>query len=158
MGIKKGPHHSMRTLTNPHKQRLIMRPGRLFFVQRNKMNWGKEFCVLQGWQGIFAFCDQVRTGYSSLLQSLATQKSLIKHGTRKAVLSFVRDEKQHENKMRAVAFIAIGVALIIFGYDDYNASVAHVFTSPPTDGALWLFIGGLIASITGIFNLTADRS
>ena len=63
------------------------------------------------------------------------------------------------NKTLATAFLAIGVALMIFGYDAYNSnasSLFHAVSGTPSDQALWLVIGGLLAGITGVFGLTSD--
>jgi hypothetical protein len=63
------------------------------------------------------------------------------------------------NKTLAFAFLAAGVALLVFGYDAYTStasSISIAVTGAPTDQAVWFVIGGLLAAITGIFGLTGD--
>jgi hypothetical protein len=65
------------------------------------------------------------------------------------------------NKIVALAFVVIGVILIIFGGDAYVSTVGGVsraLTGAPSDTAVWLLIAGLLAAITGIFGFTGDHS
>ena len=60
------------------------------------------------------------------------------------------------NKLLSVAFLAVGILLIIFGVSATNAfssDVSRFFTGAPTDKAIWMLIGGIVAAIVGLFGL-----
>jgi hypothetical protein len=64
-------------------------------------------------------------------------------------------------KAMALMFIAVGLVLIIFGGNDYLATVggfSRAFSGVPSDTAVWLLIAGLLAAITGIFGATGGHS
>jgi uncharacterized membrane protein len=52
-----------------------------------------------------------------------------------------------------IIFIAVGVALLIWGHDISNSlgsQVQQVFTGAPTDRAMYFYIGGIVLVILGI--------
>ena len=60
------------------------------------------------------------------------------------------------NKLLSVAFLAVGILLIIFGVNATNAfssDVSRFFTGAPTDKAIWMLIGGIVAAVVGLFGL-----
>jgi len=60
------------------------------------------------------------------------------------------------NKGMAVALLIAGVILLVFGLNAYHSAssdVSRFFTGAPTDKALWLLIGGVIAGIIGVSGL-----
>ena len=60
------------------------------------------------------------------------------------------------NKGMSVAFLAIGILLIILGVsasESFNSDVSRFFTGSPTNKAVWLLIGGIAATIVGLFGL-----
>ena len=60
------------------------------------------------------------------------------------------------NKGMSAALLVAGVILLIFGLNAYHSAssdVSRFFTGAPTDKALWLLIGGSIASIIGLLGL-----
>jgi hypothetical protein len=60
------------------------------------------------------------------------------------------------NKGISVAFLIIGVILLVFGLNAYHSAssdVSRFFTGAPTDKALWLLIGGVLSGIAGFFGL-----
>ena len=66
-------------------------------------------------------------------------------------------------KNRAVNIALVGVAVILFvmGYQDLHSAASNIsrlITGAPTDGAVWLLIGGALAAITAIFGFSADHS
>ena len=57
------------------------------------------------------------------------------------------------NKILALALLGGGVALIIFGVkatNSFSSDVSRFFTGSPTDKAVWMLIGGIIAAIAGV--------
>ena len=60
------------------------------------------------------------------------------------------------NKSISVALLVVGVILLILGLNAYHSTssdVSRFFTGAPTDKALWLLIGGVVAGILGFLNL-----
>ncbi len=60
------------------------------------------------------------------------------------------------NKSMSVALLVVGVILLVFGFDAYHSAssdVSRFFTGTPTDKALWLIIGGVVAGIFGFLGL-----
>ena len=60
------------------------------------------------------------------------------------------------DKGMSVALLVIGVILLVFGLNAYHSAssdVSRFFTGAPTDKALWLLIGGVVASIVGFLGL-----
>lgn len=54
----------------------------------------------------------------------------------------------------SVALLVVGIVLIVFGIsalESFSSDVSRFFTGSPTNKAVWLLIGGLIAAITGLF-------
>jgi len=61
------------------------------------------------------------------------------------------------NKIVSLALLVVGVALIIFGIQATNSlssDVSRFFTGSPTDKAVWMLIGGAVASVAGLVGLT----
>jgi uncharacterized membrane-anchored protein len=60
------------------------------------------------------------------------------------------------NQGLSVALLVIGVVLLVFGVNAYHSAssdVSRFFTGAPTDKALWLLIGGVVAGIAGFSGL-----
>jgi hypothetical protein len=60
------------------------------------------------------------------------------------------------NKGTAIAFLVVGIVLLIFGYDAYHSAssgVSQVVTGAPSAKAIWLLVGGAIAAIIGGISL-----
>ena len=56
-------------------------------------------------------------------------------------------------KSIAVALIAVGVVLLVFGYDasqSISSEISRVVTGSPSDRALWLLGGGAAATAAGV--------
>lgn len=52
-------------------------------------------------------------------------------------------------------FIA-GLLLLYFGYQEYQSigsEVEEFFTGSPSSGAMWMLIGGAVASVVGLIGL-----
>jgi hypothetical protein len=57
------------------------------------------------------------------------------------------------NNVVGLAIIALGVVLLIFGFNasqSFSSDVSRFFTGNPTDRSLWLIIGGAVAVIVGL--------
>ena len=57
------------------------------------------------------------------------------------------------NKIVSVALLVVGVVLLVFGVSATNSlssDVSRFFTGSPTDKAVWMLIGGLVAAIIGL--------
>ncbi len=61
------------------------------------------------------------------------------------------------NKTISLALVAGGILLIIFGLkagDSFSSDVSRFFTGSPTDKAMWMLIGGVVATVVGGIGLT----
>ena len=57
------------------------------------------------------------------------------------------------NKILSTAILAGGVVLIIFGINatnSFSSDVFRFFTGSPTDKAVWMLIGGIVAAVGGL--------
>lgn len=56
------------------------------------------------------------------------------------------------NKGIGLAFLAVGIALIVFGIsasESFGSEAKRFFTGTPTDKSMWLLIGGIAATTIG---------
>ena len=63
------------------------------------------------------------------------------------------------NKIVAIALLVGGIGLMIIGINatnSFSSDVSRFFTGSPTDKAIWMLIGGIIATIVGL-GLTLRR-
>jgi len=59
-------------------------------------------------------------------------------------------------KAISLALLAGGIVLAIFGIAAMNSTgsdISRFFTGAPTDKAMWLLIGGIVASVVGVVGL-----
>lgn len=57
------------------------------------------------------------------------------------------------NKIVSLALLAGGIVLIIFGVNamnSFSSDVSRFFTGSPTDRAVWMLIGGILAAVVGL--------
>ena len=57
------------------------------------------------------------------------------------------------NKIVSLALLVGGVVLIVFGVqatDSFSSDVSRFFTGSPTNKAVWMLIGGIVAAIVGL--------
>ncbi|HEX3799881.1 MAG TPA: DUF3185 family protein [Verrucomicrobiae bacterium] len=57
------------------------------------------------------------------------------------------------NKIISLALLAGGIVLIIIGINSSNSfgsDVSRFFTGSPTNKAIWLLIGGVVAAVAGL--------
>ena len=60
------------------------------------------------------------------------------------------------NKLISLALLAGGMVLIVVGINatnSFNSDVAKFFTGSPTDKAVWMLIGGIVAAVVGLATL-----
>jgi NO-binding membrane sensor protein with MHYT domain len=57
------------------------------------------------------------------------------------------------SKAVSLALLAGGIVLIVFGVmasTSFTSDISRFFTGSPTDKAIWMLLGGVIASIVGV--------
>ena len=57
------------------------------------------------------------------------------------------------NKILALALLVGGIGLMIFGINAMNSfgsDVSRFFTGSPTDKAVWMLLGGIVATVMGL--------
>lgn len=57
------------------------------------------------------------------------------------------------NKSIALALLIGGVVLIVLGVmamDSFGSDVSRFFTGSPTDKAVWMLVGGIVAAVIGL--------
>ena len=60
------------------------------------------------------------------------------------------------NKIISLALLVGGIVLILVGInatDSFSSDVSRFFTGSPTDKAVWMLIGGSIATLIGLATL-----
>jgi hypothetical protein len=60
------------------------------------------------------------------------------------------------NKILSLAILAGGIILMIVGINatnSFGSDVSRFFTGSPTDKAVWMLIGGIVATLVGITTL-----
>jgi hypothetical protein len=60
------------------------------------------------------------------------------------------------NKVISLVLLVGGIGLIIYGInasDSIGSSFSRFFTGSPTDKAMWLLIGGAVASTAGLVGM-----
>jgi hypothetical protein len=57
------------------------------------------------------------------------------------------------NKIVSLALLAGGIVLIVIGFNatnSFSSDVSRFFTGSPTDKAVWMLIGGILAAVVGL--------
>jgi len=57
------------------------------------------------------------------------------------------------NKIISLALLAGGIVLIVVGVNatnSFSSDVSRFFTGSPTDKAVWMLIGGAVATVAGL--------
>ena len=60
------------------------------------------------------------------------------------------------NKGVSLAILGGGILLIIFGVSaskSFSSDISRFFTGSPTDKAIWMLIGGVVATVIGLVGL-----
>ena len=64
------------------------------------------------------------------------------------------------NKLISLALFAGGIVLVVFGVAETNSfasDVSRFFTNSPTDKAIWMLIGGIVAIVVGLAGLSLGK-
>ncbi len=65
------------------------------------------------------------------------------------------------NKLISLVILTGGIVLVIFGIaatNSFSSDVSRFFTGSPTDKAIWMLIGGVVAIIVGLFGLLRGQA
>jgi len=65
------------------------------------------------------------------------------------------------NKLISLAILAGGIVLVVFGVaatNSFSSDVSRFFTGSPTDKAIWMLIGGVVAIVVGLFGLLRGQA
>ena len=57
------------------------------------------------------------------------------------------------NKIVSLALLVGGIVLIITGFNatnSFNADISRFFTGSPTNQAVWMLMGGIVAALVGL--------
>ena len=57
------------------------------------------------------------------------------------------------NRIASLALLAGGIVLLVFGItatESFGSDVSRFFTGSPTDKAIWMLIGGIVATVVGL--------
>ena len=60
------------------------------------------------------------------------------------------------NKLLSIAILTGGIILMIVGINatnSFSSDVSRFFTGSPTDKAVWMLIGGIVATLIGLTTL-----
>ncbi len=60
------------------------------------------------------------------------------------------------NKLVSIAILGGGILFIIIGVSaakSFSSDISRFFTGSPTDKAIWMLVGGAVASIIGLVGL-----
>jgi len=60
------------------------------------------------------------------------------------------------NKIISLALLVGGIVLIVVGINatnSFSSDVSGLFTGSPTDKAVWMLIGGIVAGVVGLFGV-----
>jgi hypothetical protein len=64
------------------------------------------------------------------------------------------------NKLISLAILASGIVLVVFGVTatkSFSSDVSRFFTGSPTDKAIWMLIGGIVAIAIGLAGLSLGK-
>lgn len=64
------------------------------------------------------------------------------------------------NKLAGLVCVAVGVVLLVWGHNvsqAINSQVKSLFTGSPTNQAVYLYLGGTVLCVVGVFQLLVKR-
>jgi hypothetical protein len=57
------------------------------------------------------------------------------------------------NRLVSLALLVGGIVLLVYGInatDSFGSDVSRFFTGSPTDKAVWMLMGGIVATLAGL--------
>ena len=60
------------------------------------------------------------------------------------------------NKAVSLVILVAGIVLVVFGVaatESFSSDISRFFTGTPTDKAIWMLLGGVVAIIIGLVGL-----
>ena len=64
------------------------------------------------------------------------------------------------NRLISLAILVGGIALVVIGVaatESFSSDVSRFFTGSPTDKAIWMLIGGIVAIVVGLGGLSFGK-
>ena len=65
------------------------------------------------------------------------------------------------NKLISLAILAVGIVLVIYGVsatESFSSDISRFFTGSPTDKAIWMLLGGIVAIVIGLAGLSRGQT
>ncbi|MCX5633520.1 MAG: DUF3185 family protein [Phycisphaerae bacterium] len=65
------------------------------------------------------------------------------------------------NKAVLLAILVGGIVLVIYGVsasESFSSDISRFFTGSPTDKAIWMLVGGIVAIIIGLAGLLRGQA
>ena len=64
------------------------------------------------------------------------------------------------NRVVSLVILAAGIVLVVFGVaatKSFTSDISRFFTGSPTDKAIWMLLGGIVAIIVGLAGLSLGK-
>ena len=64
------------------------------------------------------------------------------------------------NRVVSLVILAAGIVLVVFGVaatKSFSSDISRFFTGSPTDKAIWMLLGGIVAIIVGLAGLSLGK-
>ncbi|MGA2323312.1 MAG: DUF3185 family protein [Sedimentisphaerales bacterium] len=64
------------------------------------------------------------------------------------------------NKVVSLVILAAGIVLVVIGVaatKSFSSDISRFFTGSPTDKAIWMLIGGVVAIVIGLAGLSRGQ-
>ncbi|MCR4291515.1 MAG: DUF3185 family protein [Candidatus Kuenenia sp.] len=65
------------------------------------------------------------------------------------------------NKVVSLVILGVGILLIIIGVSatkSFSSDISRFFTGSPTDKAIWMLIGGTVATVIGLVGVLRGQN
>jgi hypothetical protein len=72
----------------------------------------------------------------------------------------LKENPMNTNKLISLAIFAGGIVLVVFGVaatKSLSSDISSFFTGSPTDKAIWMLIGGIVAIVIGLGGLSLGK-
>lgn len=64
------------------------------------------------------------------------------------------------NRLTSAVILVAGIVLVVYGVaatESFSSDVSRFFTGAPTDKAIWMMIGGIVAIVIGLGGLSFGK-